>query len=330
MYRAQAQYLVESLNPELWKKVLTGDNEHKKAVTDQVIQVILPNTRNKEEVIVTVRAFMDAGLSTDLMDLLEKLVLHNNEFSKEKTLQNLLILTTITTDEKKVKAYLTRLDAYDGAGIAVKCIESKLYEEAFYIYDSRTKETGQAVDVLIKYISDLKRATIYAEKINTPEVWGKLGRALLTHDTVDEAIEAFIKANDAEMFNEVINSAERQGKFEDLIRFLTMARQLKKDKFIDCELVYSLSRCNKLPELENLLGQSNISDLGTIGDRLYDERFYQPAKIIYEHLGNNARLASCYVNLKNYTQALVAAKKSNTQKCWKEVCFACVKAGEFR
>lgn len=109
-----------------------------------------------------------------------------------------------------------------------------------------------------------------------------------------------------------------------------MARALKKDKFIDCELVYSLSRCNKLAELETLLGQSNISVLGTIGDRLYDEKFYEPAKIIYEHLGNNARLASCYVNLKNYTQALVAAKKSNTQKCWKEVCFACVKAGEFR
>jgi clathrin heavy chain len=36
------------------------------------------------------------------------------------------------------------------------------------------------------------------------------------------------------------------------------------------------------------------------------------------------------VNLKNYNQALIAAKKSNTQKCWKEVCFACVKAGEFR
>jgi clathrin heavy chain len=31
MYRAQAQYLVESLNPELWKKVLSEDTEHKKS-----------------------------------------------------------------------------------------------------------------------------------------------------------------------------------------------------------------------------------------------------------------------------------------------------------
>lgn len=330
MYRAQAQYLVESLNPELWKKVLVPENEHKKAVTDQVIQVILPSTRNPDEVSVTVKAFIEAGLQADLMDLLEKLVLHNNEFNKNKSLQNLLILTAITTDPKKVKGFLSRLDSYDGADIAVKCLENSLNEEAFYIYDSRTKEYPKAIDVLISWINDLKRATVYAEKINTPEVWGKLGKALLEYDTIDEAIEAFIKANDAESYTKVINSAERQGKFEDLIRYLTMARSLKKDKFIDCELVYSLARCNKLAELETLLGQSNISDLGTIGDRLYDERFYEPAKIIYEHLGNNARLASCFVNLKNYTQALVAAKKSNTQKCWKEVCFACVRAGEYR
>jgi clathrin heavy chain len=109
-----------------------------------------------------------------------------------------------------------------------------------------------------------------------------------------------------------------------------MARNLKKDKFIDGELVYSLSRCNKLQELEALLSQSNINDLNNIADRLFDERFYEPAKIIYENLGNNARLASCFVHLKNYTQALAAAKRSNTQKCWKEVCFSCIKAGEFK
>ena len=87
MYRAQAQYLVESLNPDLWKKVLVPENEHKKSVTDQVIQVILPNTRNPDEVSITVKAFIEAGLQADLMDLLEKLVLHNNEFNKNKSLQ---------------------------------------------------------------------------------------------------------------------------------------------------------------------------------------------------------------------------------------------------
>ena len=320
MYRAQAQYLVESLNPDLWRKVLSEDTEHKKAVTDQVIQVILPQTRNPDEVSVTVKAFIEAGLQSELMDLLEKLVLHNNEFSKNKSLQNLLILTAISSDTSKVKSFLNRLDEYDGNEIAVKCVE----------YDQKLKRPDDAINVLIQNINDLKRAAIYAEKINIPSVWGKLGRAQLNAHEIEEAIDSLIKANDCEMYHEVINEAEQQGKFEELIKFLTMARNLKKDKFIDGELVYSLSRCNKLQELEALLSQSNINDLNNIADRLFDERFYEPAKIIYENLGNNARLASCFVHLKNYTQALAAAKRSNTQKCWKEVCFSCIKAGEFK
>ena len=330
MYRAQAQYLVESLNPDLWRKVLSEDTEHKKAVTDQVIQVILPQTRNPDEVSVTVKAFIEAGLQSELMDLLEKLVLHNNEFSKNKSLQNLLILTAISSDTSKVKSFLNRLDEYDGNEIAVKCVENNLFEEAFFIYDQKLKRPDDAINVLIQNINDLKRAAIYAEKINIPSVWGKLGRAQLNAHEIEEAIDSLIKANDCEMYHEVINEAEQQGKFEELIKFLTMARNLKKDKFIDGELVYSLSRCNKLQELEALLSQSNINDLNNIADRLFDERFYEPAKIIYENLGNNARLASCFVHLKNYTQALAAAKRSNTQKCWKEVCFSCIKAGEFK
>ena len=254
------------------------------------------------------------------MDLLEKLVLHNNEFSKNKSLQNLLILTAISSDTSKVKSFLNRLDEYDGNEIAVKCIENNLFEEAFFIYEQKLKKPDEAIEVLLNNMNDLKRAAIFAEKTNMPSVWGKLGRAQLNAHEVEEAIDSFIKANDCEMYHEVINEAEQQGKFEELIKFLTMARNLKKDKFIDGELVYSLSRCNKLPELEALLGQSNI----------FDEKFYEPAKIIYENLGNNARLASCYVHLKNYTQALAAAKRSNTQKCWKEVCFSCIKAGEFK
>ena len=67
--------------------------------------------------------------------------------------------------------HLTRLDEYDGGDIAIKCIENGLYEEAFYIYDQKTKEPSLAIDVLIKYINDLKRATIYAEKINLYKIY---------------------------------------------------------------------------------------------------------------------------------------------------------------
>ena len=329
LYRLQAQYLVESLSEILWKKVLDTENPHRKQVIDQVISVVLPITRNPDEVSVTVRAFIDAGLQSELLELLEKIVLHNNEFSRNKSLQNLLILTAITADSKRVKGLLTKLDSYEGSELALKCIEAGLFEEAYFIYD-KMKEYSSAVEVILEHMDDLKKATIYAEKINIPDVWSKLGRKKLKSEVIEEAIEAFLKANDSEMYVDVIFISEKYQKFEELIRYLYMVRQFKKDKLIDGELAYALSKSGKLSELESFLSNTNIAELGNVADRLYEERLYEPAKILYEHVGNNSRLASCLVYLKQYQSAITAAKKANNPRCWKEVCFACVKAGEFR
>ena len=52
------------------------------------------------------------------MSLLEKIVLHNSEFSGVKRLQNLLIITAIKADKTRVMDYINRLDNYDGPEIA--------------------------------------------------------------------------------------------------------------------------------------------------------------------------------------------------------------------
>lgn len=329
LYRLQAQYLVESLNPELWKKVLNPENEHKKSVTDQVITVILPHSKNSEEVAVTVKAFVDAGLQGELMDLLEKIVLHNSEFSKSTSLQNLLIINAMTSAPHKVKAFLTRLEDYDGLGLGIKCLENELYEEAFFVFD-KFKDFSSSIDVLLYKIQDLKRATIYAEKINTKEVWSSIGKAKLEHKIIDEAIDAFLKSNDCEKYIEVIDVAEQQEKYEDLIKYLLMVREIKKDKYIDGELVFSYAMCDKLTEIESFIVSTNTAELGNIADRLFTLQRYKAAKILYENQNNNSRLASCLVHLKEYQKALAAAKKANSPKCWKEVCFACIKGGEYR
>ena len=329
LYRIQGQYLVESASMDLWNKVLDNDNSHRQAVINQVITVILPVTRNADEVKVCVRAFIDAGLQSDLMELLEKLVLHNSEFSRNKNLQNLLIITAMTADPKRVKGFLTRLDSYDSPEIALKCLEKGLPEEAYFIYD-KSKDFSNAIDVIIKYLNDIKRATIYADKNSYPEVWSKLARAKLELDLVEESIEAFIKAKDAEKYIDVIFHAQKQLLFEDLIRYLYMVREQKKDKIIDGELVYCLSKCNKLSELETFMPNVNTSELGLVADRLYEEKVWEAAKILYEHCQNYGRLASCLIYLKLFQQALAAAKKASSNKCWKEVCFACVRAKEYK
>ena len=64
-------------------------------VVVQVNSTALPESRNPEQVSVAVKAFMQAGLQGELIELLEKIVLQNSSFSNNHNLQNLLIITAI-------------------------------------------------------------------------------------------------------------------------------------------------------------------------------------------------------------------------------------------
>jgi clathrin heavy chain len=73
----------------------------------------------------TVQAFMNAKLPSELMELLEKIVLATDAgFSDNKNLQNLLILTAIKADKTRVMNYVTELSGYDPndmASMALRC-----------------------------------------------------------------------------------------------------------------------------------------------------------------------------------------------------------------
>ena len=57
---------------------------------------------------------------------------------------------------------------------------------------------------------------------------------------------------------------------------------------------------------------------------------YEPARILFQQLPNWGRLASTLVRLNRHQQAVDAARKANSPRVWKEVCFACVDHKEFR
>lgn len=61
------------------------------------------------------------------MTLLEKIVLHNSDFSKYRKLQNLLIITAIKSDKNRVMDYINRLDNYDALEIAKIALEQGLF-----------------------------------------------------------------------------------------------------------------------------------------------------------------------------------------------------------
>jgi len=331
LFRLQARYLVERQNPELWALVLDIENQYRPSVIDQVVSTALPDAKDADEVSAAVRAFISADLPNKLIELLEKIVLHNSNFSKNRNLQNLLILTAIKADKARVMDYINRLDCYDGPEIAKIALGEpyRLYEEAFLIY-KKCNLNSDAVETLLTNVESIERAQEFAARCNEGPVWYKLGKAQLENGAVPEAIESYLKAEDATDYKEVILAAEHEENYEELVRYLLMGRSTVKDQLVDTELVYAYAKTDRLSDMEEFVSGTNTANVQSVGDRLYEERAYKAAKILYQSIPNNGKLASCHVQLGEYTAAVDAARKANNPKTWKEVNMACVHAQEFR
>lgn len=282
LYRIQAQYLVNRQSKELWKMVLSPDNPYRKQIVDQVVSSALPESKNPDEVITAVQAFMEAELTFELMSLLEKIVLHNSDFAQYKKLQNLLIITAIKSDKGRVMDYINRLDNYDGPQIAKIAIGEpyQLYEEALAIYRKKNLNLD-AIEVLLDYIQNPQRAADFAEKTNQPEVWSKLGNFYLDKFLVNEAIDCFMKAKDTTQFLRVISISEnepegegKETKTESLVKYLLMVREVQKDPNIDNALTFALAKLNKISDLESFLSNTNSTDCQKVGDRCFRLKLY--------------------------------------------------------
>ena len=79
---------------------------------------------------------MSSHLPHELIDLLERIQLGTgtSPFRENRSLQNLLILTSINSDRSRLTGLLARLEKYDATEIAIFALGKELYEEAFFIY----------------------------------------------------------------------------------------------------------------------------------------------------------------------------------------------------
>ncbi|KOM46889.1 hypothetical protein LR48_Vigan07g059300 [Vigna angularis] len=276
-----------------------------------------------------VKAFMTADLPHELIELLEKIVLQNSAFSGNFNLQNLLILTAIKADPSRVMDYVNRLDNFDGPAVGEMAVEAQLYEEAFAIF-KKFNLNVQAVNVLLDNIHSIDRAVEFAFRVEEDAVWSQVAKAQLRDGLVSDAIESFIRADDSTQFLDVIRAAEDANVYHDLVKYLLMVRQKAKEPKVDSELIYAYAKIDRLSDIEEFILMPNVANLQTVGDRLYDEALYEAAKIIFAFISNWAKLAITLVKLNQFQGAVDAARKANSSKTWKEVCFACVDAEEFR
>ncbi|KAL4388443.1 hypothetical protein GQ457_09G030600 [Hibiscus cannabinus] len=329
LFKLQARYVVERMDGDLWDKVLNPENEYRRQLIDQVVSTALPESKSPEQVSAAVKAFMTADLPHELIELLEKIVLQNSAFSGNFNLQNLLILTAIKADPSRVMDYINRLDNFDGPAVGEVAVEAQLFEEAFVIF-KKFNLNVQAVNVLLDNIRSIDRAVEFSFRVEDDAVWSQVAKAQLREGLVSDAIESFIRADDATQFLDVIRASEDADVYHDLVRYLLMVRQKVKEPKVDSELIYAYAKIDRLGEIEEFILMPNVANLQNVGDRLFDEALYEAAKIIFAFISNWAKLAVTLVRLKQFQGAVDAARKANSAKTWKEVCFACVDAEEFR
>lgn len=107
--------------------------------------------------------------------------------------------------------------------------------------------------------------------------------------------------------------------FEDLVRYLNMARKKTREVLIETELVFAFAKTNRLAELEEFVSGPNHAQIQQVGDRCYDAQLYEAAKVLFNNISNFARLASTLVHLGEYQAAVDGARKANSTRTWKEV-----------
>lgn len=329
MFKHQARYLVKRRDSALWARALAANSPYRRSIIDQVVSTALPETQDPEDVSVAVKSFMAADLPNDLIELLEKIVLENSAFSDNKNLQNLLILTAIKADKTRVMDYITRLSSYDAPDIAGIAVGAGLFEEALAVY-RKYNVHGSAMTVLIDHISSLDRAQEYAEKCDLPEAWSKLAKAQLDNVKIIEAIDSYIRADDASNFAQVITIASRSDAYEPMIKFLLMARKKMREPMVESELLFAYCYLNRLADVEEFLAGTHIAQVAQVGERCFNERLYDSAKILFASISNWSRLASTLVYLGEYQTAVDSARKAGSTKVWKEVIVSCVEVREFR
>ncbi|OQE16730.1 hypothetical protein PENSTE_c023G04902 [Penicillium steckii] len=329
MYRAQARYLVERADAEVWTFVLSENNVHRRSLVDQVVATAVPESTEPDKVSVAVKCFLDADLPGELIELLEKIILEPSPFSDNASLQNLLMLTAAKADKGRLMDYIHQLNEFSADEIAEMCISVGLYEEAFEIY-KKVNNFLAAANVLVENIVSIDRAQEFAERVELPDVWSKVAKAQLDGLRVSDSIESYIRAGDPSNYNEVIETATHAGKDEDLVKFLRMARKTLREPAIDTSLAFSFARLDQLAELEDFLRTTNVADIEASGDKAYEEGYHQAAKIFFTSISNWAKLATTLVHLEEYQAAVECARKANSVKVWKQVNEACVDKKEFR
>lgn len=96
------------------------------------------------------------------------------------------------------------------------------------------------IQVLVENIKDLGRAHEFAATVDEPYIWSELAAAQLSVGELSKAIDSYIKAGDPNNYIEVSKKCSATGSWEDLLRYLLMAREKLREPYVETELCFAL------------------------------------------------------------------------------------------
>lgn len=331
MYKQQARYLLTRKDSTLWSHALASDNPHRGPLVEQAVGTVVPESSDAEQVSAAVKALLAAGLHAELVTLLERLLLQDgaaSPFAANASLQNLLLQTAIKAVPERVSDLLGRLKSYDAVQVAKAAIAAGLNEEAFLAYKLAGRNPD-AVAVLLDQLRDPVRAAGFAELLNEKETWSRLALGQRQQGLVREAIDSYLRAEDPSDHVALTAAAHEAKRYEDLVRYLTMARGKLRDPAVETELAFALAMTNRLAELETMVARPNLAQVQSVADRCFEAQLYAAARILYSAVANWSRLAVTLVHLGEHGAAVEAAKKAGNLRVWQQVLEACLEHGEY-
>eukprot|EP01084_Bolivina_argentea_P079141 143610_1 len=309
LHKDLTSYCIAKNDSALWKVVLSENNPQRKSLIDEIIlQTYLSEI--PDEITSSCRAFINEQLRFAVIELTEKVIQYNpnNDISNNRNLQNLLLLTVMKTEPTKVKQYIEFCNNTDRSLLAELCCEDafKLYEEAFVLYE-KDNALSEAINVLTNedFLNDINRGKEFALKYDDTEVWSGLGREQLRVGDIQDAMVSFIKSKSVSYYEEVIvavndNKLSENELYEQLMEYLNLIRdKVKKDRDkrkVDTEIFYCLAKTGNLIEFEKLLStQDSLNGymLMKVGDRLFVDKLFKFAKIIFSKVSHYAKLDAC-------------------------------------
>lgn len=142
-------------------------------------------------------------------------------------------------------------------------------------------------------------------------------------------VDSYLKAEDPSDNAEVIRGAEEAGRYEDLVRYLSMAKSKLRDSHVESEYLFALAMTNRLQEIETFVARPNLAQIQLVADRCYEAKIYSAAQLLYSAIANYTKLATTLVHLREFAAAVDCARKANNLKVWQDVMEACLDEGEF-